>query len=104
MSAPVLSTTSSYCLQFSDEETKAQSGWSPRSHGQKWWSRRPHPPQTDLRAGVFIPLGLSSWAPVAVFLLTSLLLWPHHIGLCVFLNVLTSAGVESEGLLSHCLT
>ena len=104
MSAPVLSTTSSYCLQFSDEETKAQSGWSPRSHGQEAVEPKTSPPQGRLDSWRIIPLGLSSWAPITVFLL--LQLWPHHIGLCVFLNVLTSAGawVESEGLLSHCLT
>lgn len=64
VSSFTLSTTSSYCLQFSDEGTKAQSGWSPRSHGQEAVEQKTFTPHKT--AGVFIPLGLSSWAPVTV--------------------------------------
>ena len=72
VSAPVLSTTSSYCLQFSDEETKAQSGWSPRSHGQEAVEPKTSPPQGRLESWGIIPLGLSSWAPITMFLLLQL--------------------------------
>lgn len=57
MSAPVLSTTSSYCLQFSEEGTKAQSGWSPRSHGQEVVEQKTPPPTDRLESWGIYPTG-----------------------------------------------